>query len=92
MMDLFANLVANATAIAEKSGLSANQIACISASLQGASGEGCKYDEAVKATAEQNRVPVGKIEEVLGHVGLTGDLSIAAEGLFGGLISRPPRN
>ena len=91
-MDLFANLVADAAAIAEKSGLSNDQIVSISTSLREAMNSGSGYDEAVKAASMQNDVSVGKIEEVLGHAGASGDIAIATEGLFGGLISRTPHN
>jgi hypothetical protein len=87
-MDLFANLVSNAAAIAEKSGISAGQVEGIGTSLREASKSGCAYDEAVKAAAEQNALSVEKIEEVLEHAGFSAMLPIDTEGLFGGLIRR----
>jgi hypothetical protein len=89
-MDLFANLVANASAIAQKSGLSVAQIEAISTSLQSQLRDGCDHDEAVEAAAAQNTVSMDKIEEVLNHAGSSGDLLTDVGGLFGGLIRRPP--
>jgi hypothetical protein len=91
-MDLFANLTANAAAIAEKSGLSPDQIEAIRTSLLAASSDGCGYHEAVKTAAAQNSVSVDKIKEVLGNAGLSGDQTMDTEGLFGGLVRRPPRD
>jgi hypothetical protein len=91
-MDLFAALVLNAPAIAEKSGITAAEVESISTSLREASKSGYAFDEAVKVAAEQNALSVEKIEEVIEQAGYFAMLPIDTEGLFGGLVRRPSQD
>jgi len=87
-MDLFQNLVTNASTIADKTGVSPDKMRSISAALQERLDSHMALMDAVEATANEHGIPFDKFHEILVLAGGDDDLTSNLGSLFSGLIKR----
>lgn len=84
-MGLFDNITANLNTIAGKVGMTPDQVAEITNTLQNKLQEvGATHLAALEATAAQHGIPVDKLQEIMTH----GSLADQASGLIGGLLKK----
>jgi hypothetical protein len=86
-VDLFQNLVANAPAIAEKTGVSPDKVRAIASTLQAKLLGQMSSMDAVEATANEHEIPFDQFHEILVLAG-PGDDPTNLGSLFSGLIKR----
>jgi hypothetical protein len=87
-MSLFQNLVANAPAIAEKIGVSPDQVRSVSSTLQAKLDGHMALMDAVQATAEEHGIPLDRFHEMLVLAASDDDIMSNLGSLFSGLIKR----
>jgi hypothetical protein len=86
-MGFFDSLESRAEEIADKAGITPDQVQSISAGIKAKLVQaGANHLEAVEAVAVEHGIPVEKIQEVLSHCGneqdIVGELGNFAKGLF----------
>jgi hypothetical protein len=87
-MDLFQNLVANAPAIADKTGISPDDVRSISSTLQAKLDGKIGLMDAVEATAREHGISFDQIHEILVLAGPGDDPTSNLGSLFSGLVKR----
>ena len=86
-MSVFESITANLDTIAGKVGMTPDQVAALTHTLQGKMTEaGGDRLAALQATAAEHGVSVKKVQEILGHGG--GGLAEQAESVIGGLFNK----
>jgi hypothetical protein len=85
---LFQNLVANAPAIAEKTGISPDKVRSIASTLQAKLHGEMSIMDAVEATADEHGIPFDQFHEILVLAGSDEDPTSNLGSLFSGLIKR----
>jgi hypothetical protein len=87
-MDLFQNLVMNAPAISQKTGVPQDKVRSISSSLQAKLEGHMGLMDAVEATAKEHDIPLDQFHEILTLAGPGDDPTGKLGSLFSGLIKR----
>ena len=87
-MDLFENLVTNAPAISQKTGVPQDKVRSISSSLQAKLEGHMDPMVAVEATAKEHDVPLDQFREILALAGPGDDPTSNLGSLFSGLVKR----